>query len=56
MKAIKAIVIAALIVLALIGAGWKWGSRGVSKAVGWTWIQQPSMDGGSSVPDRWTWQ
>jgi hypothetical protein len=55
MKAIKAIVIAALIVLALIGAGWKWGSPGVPKAVGWTWQSPAVDDGDSSDQVGWTW-
>jgi hypothetical protein len=52
----RAILIVALIVLAVIGAGWKWGGPGVPKAVGWTWDSAAVDDGHSSVPDGWTRQ
>jgi hypothetical protein len=53
----KRIVIAALVVLALIGAGWRWGSYGHSKAVavGWTWDSAVVDDGDSADQVGWTW-
>jgi hypothetical protein len=53
----KKIVIAALVVLALIGAGWRWGSGGHSKAVavGWTWDSAAVDDGDSADQVGWTW-
>jgi hypothetical protein len=53
----KAIVVAALTVLALIGAAWKWNAGGhPAKVAGWTWQSAAVDDGGSSDPATgWTW-
>jgi hypothetical protein len=50
----KAILIVALVVLAVIGAGWKWGPHGAPKAVGWTWNAKAD-DGDSPDQVGWTW-
>jgi hypothetical protein len=58
----RAILIVALVVLAVIGAGWKWrstagwkwGPHGAPKTVGWTW--DTSADAGDSSDQvGWTW-
>ena len=55
------ILVAALVALALIGAGWKWGAAPATAHVnGWTWDSTGwTWDGagggdGSAVPDGWT--
>jgi hypothetical protein len=57
---VRKILIAALVALALIGAGWKWGAAPAANANGWTWDStgwtwDGTGDDGSAVPDGWTW-
>jgi hypothetical protein len=51
----RKLLVAALAVLALIGAGWKWSSAtNTTRAEGWTW--DSAVVDSSTVPDGWTWE
>jgi hypothetical protein len=47
MKKLTLLVVVVLVVLAVLGAGWKWGSpvknSGSATADGWTWTESSSI-------------